>query len=221
MMRPASSTATMRRSSTAPVSVSTSTTATCAPNGNVGCAGLKISSALSSSSRPSALQAPRPARPRRSSAWASRPRGSRRRRGRARCRRRSPRAARRPAAARARRPRCAACAGRDAADLGRLRAVRADTLAHLVGVSLDDRDRSSGRPSRSATIIANVVSWPWPCENEPVRRMASPSGGDLDRAELRLDQAVRDLDVDADADARARRVPPCSRGRRCSSRSAS
>ena len=31
--------------------------------------------------------------------------------------------------------------GRDPADLGRLRAVRADALAHLVGVSLDDPHR--------------------------------------------------------------------------------
>src|SRR5258706_16293526 len=38
---PASSTAMIRRTTTLPVSVSTSTTATCAPNGNVGCAALK------------------------------------------------------------------------------------------------------------------------------------------------------------------------------------
>jgi len=25
-------------------------------------------------------------------------------------------------------------------------------------------------------IIANVVSWPWPCENDPVRTIAPPSG---------------------------------------------
>jgi len=35
---------------------------------------------------------------------------------------------------------------------------------------------SSGMPSRSAAIIANVVSCPCPCENEPVRTIASPSG---------------------------------------------
>ena len=35
---------------------------------------------------------------------------------------------------------------------------------------------SSGSPSRSATIIAKVVSCPWPCENEPVRTIAPPSG---------------------------------------------
>ena len=34
---------------------------------------------------------------------------------------------------------------------------------------------STGSPSRSAAIIANVVSWPWPCENEPVRTIAPPS----------------------------------------------
>ena len=41
---------------------------------------------------------------------------------------------------------------------------------------LTTRTASTGRPSLSATIIANVVSCPWPCEKEPVRRMASPSG---------------------------------------------
>ena len=35
---------------------------------------------------------------------------------------------------------------------------------------------STGSPRRSATIIANVVSWPCPCENEPVRAIALPSG---------------------------------------------
>ncbi len=35
---------------------------------------------------------------------------------------------------------------------------------------------STGSPSRSAAIIANVVSWPWPWENEPVRTIAPPSG---------------------------------------------
>src|SRR2546429_40972 len=54
MIRPASSTATIRLSSTAPVSVSTSTTATCAPNGNVGCEAWKSTSALSSVKRPCA-----------------------------------------------------------------------------------------------------------------------------------------------------------------------
>ena len=34
---------------------------------------------------------------------------------------------------------------------------------------------STGKPSRSAAIIANVVSWPWPWENEPVRTIAPPS----------------------------------------------
>ena len=34
---------------------------------------------------------------------------------------------------------------------------------------------STARPRRSATIIANVVSWPCPWENEPVRRIALPS----------------------------------------------
>ncbi len=35
---------------------------------------------------------------------------------------------------------------------------------------------STGIPSRSAAIWANVVSWPWPWEKEPVRTIASPSG---------------------------------------------
>ena len=35
---------------------------------------------------------------------------------------------------------------------------------------------SIGRPSRSATIWANVVSCPWPCDSEPVRTIASPDG---------------------------------------------
>ena len=33
---------------------------------------------------------------------------------------------------------------------------------------------SIGIPSRSDAICANVVSWPWPWENEPVRTIASP-----------------------------------------------
>ena len=35
---------------------------------------------------------------------------------------------------------------------------------------------STGMPRRSETICANVVSWPWPWEKEPVRRIALPSG---------------------------------------------
>ena len=35
---------------------------------------------------------------------------------------------------------------------------------------------SSGSPSRSATICANVVSWPCPWENDPVFTIAWPSG---------------------------------------------
>ena len=34
---------------------------------------------------------------------------------------------------------------------------------------------SRSMPVRSATIWANVVSWPWPWENEPVRTIAPPS----------------------------------------------
>ena len=34
---------------------------------------------------------------------------------------------------------------------------------------------STGMPSRSEAIIANVVSWPWPWENEPVLTIAEPS----------------------------------------------
>ena len=58
----------------------------------------------------------------------------------------------------------------------------------------------SGSPSRAATICANVVSWPCPCESEPVRTIAVPSARDLDLAELGLGDRVRDLDVDAHAD---------------------
>jgi hypothetical protein len=32
------------------------------------------------------------------------------------------------------------------------------------------------RARAARTIIANVVSCPWPCENEPVRTIAPPSG---------------------------------------------
>ena len=35
---------------------------------------------------------------------------------------------------------------------------------------------STGSPRRSATICAKVVSWPWPCDSEPVRTVASPAG---------------------------------------------
>ena len=47
---------------------------------------------------------------------------------------------------------------------------------------------SIGSPSRSAAICANVVSWPWPCENEPVRTIASPVGGDLNRRRTRCSE---------------------------------
>ena len=64
-MRPASSTATMRRSSTWPVSVSTSTTATWAPNGKVGhCVASKSSSARQPAGRRVGLASAATSRPR-------------------------------------------------------------------------------------------------------------------------------------------------------------
>ena len=56
MIRPASSHAIIRIRRTAPVSASTSTTAMWAPNGKVGCSGLKSVSALSSARRPSSCR---------------------------------------------------------------------------------------------------------------------------------------------------------------------
>ena len=35
---------------------------------------------------------------------------------------------------------------------------------------------SIGMPRRSATTCANVVSWPWPCECEPVNTVTLPVG---------------------------------------------
>ena len=36
--------------------------------------------------------------------------------------------------------------------------------------------RTTGIPSWWPAIWANVVSWPWPCEKDPVLTIASPSG---------------------------------------------
>ena len=83
---------------------------------------------------------------------------------------------------------------------------------------------STGIPICSDAICANVVSWPWPCENEPVRTIASPVGGDLDRAELALADPVGDLDVGqtrsrAGVGRRSRAARPARRAARRSRRS--
>ncbi len=204
-MRPASSTATMRRSSTAPVSVSTSTTATCAPKGNVGASALKTSSARNSSSRPSAW------RPAASSRPGDGGRG---------------RADHVEAAgahvehdvvdvrlellsgqlARALGHPMRRLRGRDAADLGRLRAVRAHTLPHLVGVSLDDAHRFEREPEPVRDDHRERRLVPLSVRERSGAQDGLAFGRDLDRPELRLHQAVRDLDVDADADAQRDRV---------------
>ena len=66
--------------------------------------------------------------------------------------------------------------------------------------------RSTGSPSCSATICANVVSWPWPCENEPVLTIASPSGVISTAPNSTLTDPVGDLDVGRHADPQQRRV---------------
>ena len=45
------------------------------------------------------------------------------------------------------------------------------------------RIASIGMPSGSATIIANDVAWPWPCDDVPDLIVAVPSACDLDRAD--------------------------------------
>ena len=141
-MRPQSSTATWRSIVTSPVSVSTSTTDTCAPNGNVESVPSKSSSCRSGAgSRPSgSLDASRDAdgqlgprqRPRR----AHRPRAGRRRRRR--CRRRE---------ASSRWPAMLPGPGehlvrrdvdRAARGLQRTRAHRAGAARHAVGVGVDE-----------------------------------------------------------------------------------
>ena len=130
-----------------------------------------------------------------------------------RCRPGSPRGSRRRAASPARprrRPRAAPPRRRSASTSSRTcRCPRRPRRCRPCGRSTF----STGSPSRSAAIIANVVSWPWPCENEPVRTIAPPSGGDLDLAELGLGDPVRDLDVAARRRCRAASRRPRSRRR--------
>ncbi len=54
-------------------------------------------------------------------------------------------------------------------------------------------------PSSSAAICAKVVSWPWPCGEEPVRTHHPPVGLDADLGAL--PEAAGALHVHADADA--------------------
>ena len=78
---------------------------------------------------------------------------------------------------------------RRAADLGRLRAVRAGALRRLVGVALDDGDRSTGRPSRSAAIIAKRGLVALAVRERAGAHDRAAVRGDLDLAELRLGDA--------------------------------
>ena len=175
MIVPASSTAITRRSATEPVSESISTTTTCAPNGNVGCLALKSVSTLSSGSRPAACS--RPASSDQSSDGCGAPatwnvpapssstmsRGS---------------ASSCSAASSLAFSTSSSAAWRAAAPpiwvdfepyVPVPRATR--SVSPLITVT-----RSTGSPICPAAICANVVSWPWPCENEPVLTIASPSG---------------------------------------------
>ena len=54
-------------------------------------------------------------------------------------------------------------------------------------------------PSRSAAIWANVVSWPWPCGEAPLRMTTRPLG--LDGHVGALPRAAGALDVERDAGA--------------------
>ena len=188
-----------------PVSMSTSTTAMWTPNGNVGGA-LNSCVTFSSSSRPSARGSRRRAPPTRATARVSRRRGSGPAPCRGRRRPRSPRGSRRRAPSPARRPR-------------RRRAVAAmppicvdfePNVPVPLGTSsvspLTTVTFSIGSPSRSAAIIAKVVSCPWPCENEPVRTIAPPSAVISTSPNSLLAERVRDLDVRAEPDPELRRA---------------
>ena len=106
----------------------------------------------------------RPRRPSSPSGSACRPRGTgRRRRCRARRRRRWPRAGRRPPVRAVldealggvgRRPRRAICTEREPPVM--------PPRGHDVGVAVDDLDAVHRDAERSLTIMAHVVSWPWP-----------------------------------------------------------
>ena len=176
---PQSSTAMWRSSSTRPVSASISTTAMCEPNGNDEPPGVEVELVLRVALRHALGPARRVLRrgrelgPRRACSRARpRPRARRRRHdvvgvrleqvrgellrlrehllardGAARCRRSGASASRR-----CRRP----------AGPRRCRSARRAR-------------RSIGTPSASLTIIANAVSWPWPCALVPTRAVTVPS----------------------------------------------
>ena len=207
------------RAATWPVSVSTSTTATWAPNGNVGAPGLK-SSSIASSPGGRRRRARRRARP---TTWPTagvpatwkRPRsvvehdvgGGR------------PRAASAASSLPARRPRSAAlvtaappcCSEREPS----CRAARDE-----VGVAVTTVDR---RPSGCRAVARRASTtrsaWPWPCGEVPVCTVAPPSAVTSTSPYSRLGDAVRDLDVDAQADAELARVAAPRGGAACSARS--
>ena len=203
-MRPQSSTATMRSSSTRPVSESISTTATCAPNGYEESPWLKSSSCARWPSQPAGrllgFHRRRSRAPATRSCWPERlPHRARRRA----ITMSSTFASSRCAAS------CFACSStsiarvvhRAARDLQRARTHRCPSRAGTTAVSdWMSRTFSIGMPSNSLTIIANAVRVTLPVRRRADGDVDAAVGRDLDLAVL-LEEAGRgDLDVRRHAD---------------------
>ena len=197
--RPASSTATSWRSETRPVSVSTSTTATWVPNGNVGINGSKSVAAASGPCSPATRSAQPMLRAGVPATWKRPPSSTT-----------SATAASRTSAARCR------AASTSWADASATAAPPSCTArepdgeaagAHEIGVAVDDIDlldrhaRGVGRDHRPGRVMPLAVRR-GPAAHEEPAVLAH-----LDGAELGARHARRDLDVRGDADAEDDRVP--------------
>jgi len=165
---PASSTVTSRPSTALPVSVSTSTTATCAPNGNVE-PGAPNTARTTSRSRPARLASDTAASGSPATANADRARSKTRSADltssetAARCRATSSRS--RDACCTAAPPSC------------RLREPPVPPPSGIRSVSPHVTVISStGMPSTSLASMAHAVWCPWPCGDVPVKIVARPSG---------------------------------------------
>ena len=213
--RPQSSTATCRSGTTCPVSVSTSTTDTCAPNGNVApfcgtssCACSEVSrSAAAAASWVQSTVAPGTPDTRNPSSASSTSSGDAS----------SSSAASSPACSSTARAAAATALPPSCSD--REPPVPPPVATRAVS-DCTYRIRSMGIPSRSATIIANDVAWPW-----PVRRRPGHDGRGAVVCSIRTEPSScaaepGDLDVRRRPRSRAP-TSPASRRRRCSVRSAS
>ncbi len=165
---PASSTVTTRRSTALPVSVSTSTTATCAPNGNVGPGALNtartssrsrvasLASGTATSGSPATANELVPVSKTRSAGLASSSSA-------ARCLASSSRSR---DACRTAEPPCCRLREPPVPPPSGIRSVSPHFTVIL----------SMGMPSSSLASMAQTVAWPCPCGEVPVKMVAVPSG---------------------------------------------